>query len=118
MCSDSVGTTKTTKSGGLEKKTDSSRTKIDAALKGTGDAGNNLAHGGDTGSDNEDFGDIAGVPPKVYGTGVGIPVNITCSVEAHPQPHTFTWSLNATSHEQVTSKGNCNRSELMSLFYE
>lgn len=41
--------------------------------------------------------------PRIYGTGVGVPVNITCSVDAHPQPHTFSWSLNATSQEQVLS---------------
>ncbi|KAF2364232.1 CD80-like immunoglobulin C2-set [Trinorchestia longiramus] len=39
--------------------------------------------------------------PKIYGTGVGVPVNITCSVDAHPKPHTFTWSLNATTQEHA-----------------
>ena len=42
-----------------------------------------------------------GKNPRIYGTGQGVPVNITCSVEAHPNPHTFTWSLNSTTQEQV-----------------
>ena len=39
--------------------------------------------------------------PHVFGTAVGVPVNISCSVDAHPLPHAFTWSLNATTLEQV-----------------
>ncbi|XP_018028208.1 uncharacterized protein LOC108683407 [Hyalella azteca] len=73
---------------------------ISSAKDNTNSIRSDTSDSSDTDAIDLDASDGDTAAPKIYGTGVGVAVNITCSVDAHPKPHTFTWSLNATSQEQ------------------